>query len=211
VAGHQRHSTRCGMRRELTSAIESALAVVVCLSDHWAASMECRAEFDRAVEVGKRLIPVVVGPVGATALPPELAALQRIEAGELAPDIVADRVLAAIDVDPMRVRAHTLWLGRALRWEAAGKESSLLLRGRELRSAEEWLSSPGGPPRPTALHARFVAASRRRDRLRLRACWSRPSSPSFCRPLWVWPHWCNAHGRYTSEMTRSRGSSRRRR
>lgn len=132
-----------------------------------AASEECRREYLRAVELGKRLIPLQISPVDD--LPAAPGALQWITAnGAPSPDTVADAVLAAIDTDPERVREHTHWLSRALRWDGRGRERSLLLRGRDLRAAEDWMARPSADPSPVPLQAEFVAASRTAERRRLR-------------------------------------------
>jgi hypothetical protein len=82
---------------------------------------------------------------------------------------VAGAVLAAIDTDPERVREHTHWLSRALRWDGRGRERSLLLRGRDLRAAEDWIARQDADPSPVPLQAQFVAASRTAERRRLRS------------------------------------------
>lgn len=154
-------------REELATAIEVSDAVVCCLSPDWATSTECRREYDRAVQLGKRLVPVVVGAMGNP--PAELAALQWIDARSGAdPDDVATQVLAAIDTDHERVREHTHWLSRALRWEGGRTENSLLLRGKDLVAAEEWMSREAADPSPTALQRKFIVSSRRAERHRLR-------------------------------------------
>lgn len=153
-------------RTELGTAIEAANAVVCCLSPSWLRSVECRREYDRALELGKRLIPVLVATTEES--PAELGALQWIDARDGAePAEVATAVLAAIDTDLDRVREHTHWLSRALRWEARGRDRSLLLRGKDLRGAEEWLARRGAEPSPIPLQTEFVVASRRGERRRL--------------------------------------------
>jgi WD40 repeat protein len=154
-------------REELATAIEVSDAVVCCLSRDWSGSAECQREYDRAVQLGKRLVPVVVATMRDP--PAELAALQWIDARDGAdPEHVATQVLAAIDADHERVREHTHWLWRALRWESGGSENSLLLRGKDLVAAEEWMSREAADPSPTALQRRFIVSSRQAERRRLR-------------------------------------------
>ena len=154
-------------RTELGTAIEAANAVVCCVSPAWLASEECQREYRRAIELGKRLVPVLVSKVER--LPDALAALQWIDAsGGANPDSAAVAVLAAIDVDPERVREHTHWLSRALRWDGRGRDRSLLLRGRDLRTAEDWLARRGAEPSPVPLQTDFIVASRQAERKRLR-------------------------------------------
>ncbi|MEJ2890360.1 TIR domain-containing protein [Actinomycetospora aeridis] len=154
-------------RTELGTAIEAADAVVCCLSPAWLKSSECRHEFERAVELGKRLVPVGVGDVENP--PDELGALQWIDARKgRSPDDVVAAILSAIDTDPERVREHTHWLSRALRWETRDRDRSLLLRGKDLRAAEDWLMRGGTEPSAVPQQVQLVAASRRAERSRLR-------------------------------------------
>ena len=92
-------------RTELGTAIEAASAVICCVSPAWPDSEECRREYRRAVELGKRLIPLQVSPVDDP--PAALTALQWIIPNGSASDAVVDAILAAIDTDPERVREHT--------------------------------------------------------------------------------------------------------
>jgi WD40 repeat protein len=154
-------------RTELGTAIEAADAVVCCLSPDWVRSTECRREYERAVELGKRLVPILLRDTDG--VPEGLTLLQWIDARDgRDPEEVAASMLAAIDTDHERVREHTHWLSRAVRWDARGNDRSLLLRGRDLRAAEEWLARPGVDPSPTPLQTRFIVASRQAERRRLR-------------------------------------------
>ena len=154
-------------RTELGTAIEAANAVVCCISPAWLASNECQNEYRRALELGKRLIPVQLCAVDRR--PEALGALHWLGAldGE-PPESVAAAVLAAVDVDPDGVREHTHWLARALRWDGRERDRSLLLRGRDLRAAEEWLVRAGTKPSPVPLQTELIAASRTAERRRLR-------------------------------------------
>ena len=69
---------------------------------------------------------------------------------------------AALDTDLEWQRDHTRLLERALEWERGDEDRSVLLRGRELDSAESWLAaqSPTLGRQPTELQARFLYASR---------------------------------------------------
>lgn len=154
-------------RTELGTAIEAADAVVCCLSPDWLRSTECRREYERAVELGKRLVPILVRDTDG--VPEGLTNLQWIDARDHRdPAEVAHAMLAAIDTDHERVREHTHWLSRAVRWDARGNDKSLLLRGRDLRAAEEWLAREGADPSPTPLQTQFIVASRQAERRRLR-------------------------------------------
>jgi WD40 repeat protein len=153
---------------ELRHALESADAVVCLLSAAWLSSVECRREFDLGHDLGKRIVPVLLQELSYDDLPRSMRSVQWVDARELDADEVAGRVVAAIDLDIDRVRQHTLWLGRALRWDAAGRERSQLARGRELRDAEAFLSRGGVDPAPVPLQVEYVAAGRASERTRQR-------------------------------------------
>ena len=54
-------------------------------------------------------------------------------------------------------------LGRALAWDAAGRKRTSLLRGQDLKRADDWVarSAAGARPQPTELEVAFIEASRR--------------------------------------------------
>jgi WD40 repeat protein len=155
-------------RRELGTGIEAAGAFVFVISPDSIASPECAEELDRALALGKRLVPVLYRP--AADVPQELAAIQYIDAEAGGSEQVVEELDQAITTDQEWVREHTEWLARALRWEGGGRDRSRLLRGSELDAAERWLTRAAGGkrPRPTALQAEYIAAGRRGERRRVR-------------------------------------------
>ena len=86
-----------------------------------------------------------------------------------------DALVVALDTDLDWVRAHTRLLGRSLEWESLDRDSSFLLRGRDLDDAEQWAAarSPDHEPQPTPLQLEYVLASRssatRRQRITVAA------------------------------------------
>jgi WD40 repeat protein len=155
-------------REELGSGVEAADAFVFVITPESLASPECEKELARALELGKRLVPVLLRP--ADGVPPGLAAVQYVHADGRDPAGVAALVAEAIDTDHDWVRQHTLWLTRALRWEAHDHQRAYLLRGAELRAAEDWLARQGErlEPPPTPLQTEFIVAGRRSETRRLR-------------------------------------------
>ena len=81
------------------------------------------------------------------------------------------RLLGALDTDLDAVKAHTRWLVKALEWDAEGRDTSFLLRGSELKSAEAWLASrpEDAEPAPTPLQREYLLASREAAARRQRA------------------------------------------
>src|SRR4029077_13539148 len=87
----------------------------------------------------------------------------------------AGKLISALDTDLTWVRAHTRLLTRAIEWDANGRNNSFVLRGEDLRAAEQWLAQAGAQKerQPTALQPEYIIASRkasaRRQRITLGA------------------------------------------
>jgi WD40 repeat protein len=162
-------------QREIDAGIDAADVVIVVLSPDWVASGPCRAELERALSGGKRLVPVLRHTVDQSQVPPELASIQWLSClGSASADGVIDELTATLDTDLDWVKAHTRLLVRALEWEGKSEDRSLLLRGTDLSSAETALAAHGDDePAPTALQRRYVVTSRqaatRSGRIRLGA------------------------------------------
>ena len=86
-----------------------------------------------------------------------------------------DKLISALDTDLDWVRAHTRLLTRAIEWETKGKNNSFVLRGDDLKAAEQWLAEAGTDKerQPTKLQTEYIIASRkaaaRRQRITLGA------------------------------------------
>lgn len=88
-----------------------------------------------------------------------------------------DKALAeALVSDPDRVRLHTRILTQAWEWQARGRRRSALLRGQDLRRAQQWLDrhdTADDPitddPSPTGLQRDYLGASRVASRQRVAA------------------------------------------
>jgi WD40 repeat protein len=149
-------------KREIKEAIEQSDAFIVILSSHSVDSTTCSEEVTHAIENNKRLIPIVLGKLDPTTVPPQLAALNWIivdPEGEL--DAALDILSDALRTDLLWVKAHTRYQNLALEWQRQDDGRAYLLRSRELAEAEDWIAqSVGKEPPPTALHNRFLLASR---------------------------------------------------
>ena len=156
-------------REELGSGIEAADAFVFVISPESVASPECGKELSRALELGKRLVPVLLRP--AEGVPAGLAAVQYVHADGRDPaEVAATPSPRRSTPTTSGCRQHTLWLTRALRWETHDRQRAYLLRGAELRAAEDWLARQGErlEPLPTPLQTEFIGAGRRAETRRLR-------------------------------------------
>ncbi len=155
----------------IRAAIEGSDVFVFVITPDSAASRFCESEVDHALELNKRVVPVLRQAVDDDLLPEAIRVRHWIP---YLPDADAaaatDRLIAALDTDLEHMRAHTRWLVKALDWESHGRDKSFLLQGSELASAEAWLASVGdnAEPSPTALQREYLyagrAASSRRQR-----------------------------------------------
>ncbi len=146
---------------ELAVGIRTAHTFVFAISPRSVRSKYCLRELDQALELGKRLVPVVLDDTGD--VPEPLAARQYVylrDEDDFDASLQALTTALATDLD--WVREHRQWLTAALRWDASGRDRSLLLRGRDLNSAEAWLARQAErtEPRPTRLQTEFLIASR---------------------------------------------------
>jgi WD40 repeat protein len=156
-------------REELAAGVRSTHTFVPLLSPSWVASDYCRWELEQAVELGKRLVPVVIEDVDA--VPEELGSRQYVfmrEGDDF--DQALGTLTEALGTDLEWVKEHRHWLMEALRWDDEGRDRSLLLRGRDLKAAEGWLARQAErtEPRPTQLQTEFLLASRVWETRRLR-------------------------------------------
>lgn len=157
-------------RERARAGIDASKAVVFVLSPSWVASDACRFELEHAQETGKRLIPVATSPqMHADTLPRALADLAWIVIVDGQLDAAVDALVTTLETDLAWRDAHTRLLVRATEWAQAGRHATGVLRGNDLRAAEEWLSRQGGHrERATPLHSEFIVASRRAATRRLR-------------------------------------------
>src|SRR5271157_5744549 len=148
-------------RAEIFAAIEAADNFLFVISPDSAKSWMCGQEVAHAVANNKRLITVLYRPVETEELLPALREIQWIDYSNLGFEQTFERLTAAIDTDLEWVRAHTRLLIRAKEWEREAKDSSFLLRGKDLREAEQWVAkSAEKTPKPTTLHSQYILASR---------------------------------------------------
>ena len=157
-------------------AIEGADTFVFVLTPDSVASEVCGHEIAHAAAHNKRMVPIVAREVDADAVPEPLAKLNWIfsRPGDDF-EAAAGLLVSALDTDLEWVHAHTRLLTRAIEWEAKEKSNSFVLRGEDLRSAEQWLAQAGSDKerQPTALQTEYIIASRkaaaRRQRITLGA------------------------------------------
>jgi len=147
--------------REILAAIEAADCFVYVVTPEAAASEVCALEVRHALENHKRILPVLRRPVAGGQLAAEVERLQWVDLRDDArvePGV--SQLVEAIRTDPESLHLHTRLLTRGVQWRDNRQDGSLLLRGKELETAERWLASPAVSPEPTELQRDFVRASR---------------------------------------------------
>ena len=147
---------------EIRAAIAAADNVVVVISPDSCASTVCRTELDYAVELNKRLVPVVVRDTAADLVSPALRGINwlPVSAGPSF-DTDVDRLAEVLDTDVDGLHLHTRLTVRAREWNGGGHDKSLLLRGQELALAEKWLGAQAArKPAPTSAQTTYILASR---------------------------------------------------
>ena len=133
----------------IREAIEQSDVFLFVITPAAVASKYCENEVEYARELQKRIVPVLRERVPDPQLPAEIRDRNWIpftDADEF--DASLERLVGALDRDLERTKAHTRWLVKAIEWDSEHRDKSFLLRGAELKAAEEWLaSSPRTPIR----------------------------------------------------------------
>jgi WD40 repeat protein len=146
---------------EIKTAIAAADSVVIFLSPDSAVSEVCGQELAHAVQLQKRIVPVVIRETPIASVPAPLPDINWHFVRPETFDADVGRLIEILNTDIARVHQHTRLLVRGTEWEARG-DSSLLLRGAQLTEAEEWLAGQTDQkPTTTPVQVRFIAASRR--------------------------------------------------
>lgn len=157
--------------QEIYKGIEESDTFVAVISPDSVASKVVRQELEHALDMNKRLVPILYREVDnqtRDTMHPALSAHNWIiMVDESQFDAQFQTVLAAIDTDLSHVRTHTRLLVRAREWDQKARNPSLLLRGEDLREATDWMdSSESKDPAPSELHEQYIYASRRAQRTR---------------------------------------------
>jgi len=150
---------------EIKEGIESSDNFIYVISPDSVHSDVCAVELGHALENRKRLIPVVyrelVEEYDKAALHPTISSHNWLFFREDdVYDEAFDALTDALESDLEHMRIHTRLLVKAKEWLDRNRDSSGLLRGSELREAEEWLSvAMSKNPEPTELHTEYIMAS----------------------------------------------------
>ncbi|CQD20979.1 WD40 repeat-containing protein [Mycobacterium lentiflavum] len=155
-------------RSRLDAIIVNCDAVVFVLSPHSVKSKACADEIERTIQLGKRLVPLILEPVPKESVPAALASpnwmtMKKGFAGGLDASSLA-RLRYAIDTDIQWVREHSRLTELAEGWRVSDS-ADRLLRGEEIAAALNWLDrTPAHDLTITGLVQSFIDASVERDR-----------------------------------------------
>lgn len=148
--------------KRLAGLITEADSVVYVISPDSLGSENCAQEFQQALLLRKRVLPVVWRTVDDAAAPPELKRLNYIffaGEGRTFAAGLAD-LAAALRTDIDWIREHTRLSDIARRWSARGRAAELLLRGDDIDAANAWMAGkPIAAPAITDEQADFIKAS----------------------------------------------------
>jgi hypothetical protein len=148
--------------KEIESDIEAAHTFIFVVSKDSISSKYCRQEIDHAIAHGKRLIPILRRKdYEHTDMHPKLGTHQWLMfRDEDNFDTAFAQLLDAINIDLAYKKVHTRLETRAVEWRQNGKDPSLMLQGKDLRKANEWLkANQDQDPKPTPLQKEYVSAS----------------------------------------------------
>jgi hypothetical protein len=152
------------------SGIEKADAFVFVISSDSTRSKDCQRELDHAVEHNKRLVPIMHRSVDDKEVPKPLGVPEWIffrDSDDF--DRSLQTLTKALDTDLEWVHAHTRLLSRAIEWDGNRRDDSFVLRGSDLRTAEEWqVRAEDKEPKLTRLQNEYILASRKAERRRQR-------------------------------------------
>jgi WD40 repeat protein len=157
--------------QEIYRGIEEADAFLFLLSPDSVTSEMCNREIAHAVENGKRILPIVIRDTEVDNFLFENAKEEiskrnwifcRDEQDDF--DKAIDEIQTTIHTDYDWLKYHTRLQVKALEWERTN-DTSRLLRGKELREAEEQLAKVGilKDPQTTELHRNYLFASQRNE------------------------------------------------
>lgn len=159
------------LTKEIYGGIEKAAAFLFLVSPDSMQSNWCNKEFAYAVKNGKRIIPIVIRDTDLSSdnkTSNRNCIFCRAEQDDFVQGI--KEIVDTIYTDYEWVKYHTELQVKAVRWKQSHEEISLLMRGKELKVAEEKLGIPrrGKDLKPTVLQQEFVSASRKHETKRQR-------------------------------------------
>ncbi|MDX2214360.1 MAG: TIR domain-containing protein [Oculatellaceae cyanobacterium bins.114] len=159
--------TGVDFQEAIARGIEEADNIIYLISPASLQSKYCQWEIDYALSLNKRIIPLLIKKTEPEQIPAALRSLQYIDLTDnvLDTDYQQDesKLFRILRHDADYFGQHKLLLAKALKWQRQQRNSSLLLRGNNLRYAEAWLKlAHNNSQHPsTPLQEDFIAESLR--------------------------------------------------
>ena len=153
----------------INKGIEEASYLIYFISPDSLVSKYCQQELDYARQLNKKIIPLLIRPVDLDEMSDDLRAIQFInfvngddEDGSAYRKDVA-KLVKLLQEDSEYYHQHKNLLVKALKWDRNERNSSLLLRGHNLRHSEAWLkiARKHGQQRQLPLQEDFIQESLR--------------------------------------------------
>ncbi len=148
---------------EIKQGIEKAEVFLFLVSPDSVQSYWCNLEIEHAVQNGKRILPIVVRDTELQIIHPAISTRNWIFCRDEQDDfqIAIEEIQKTIRTDYEWLKYHTKLQLKALEWELY-KDTSRLLRGRELQEAEQKLANAVNQqdPQSTILQRQYLLSSR---------------------------------------------------
>lgn len=154
-------------KEELAALIRNCDTLLFLVTANSVASETCNWELQVAEGLRKRIFPILVEPVKV--LP---AALNRVNLlpspnqGGFSFDRHVASLIFALNTDQAWVKEHSRLQSRAREWIGKGKTASLLLRGKSLQIARQWLKATPAKSTPSAPVQELIRISTYRQHVR---------------------------------------------
>ena len=155
--------------QEIYRGIEEADAFLFLVSPDSVVSEMCKKETDHAVANGKRILPIVIRDSKREIIPADIAKRNWIFCRDNQDNFneSIQNIREVINTNYEWLQGHTRLQLKALEWERRKdkKDTSRLLRGKELQEAEDKLAAVGiqMDPQPTELQRLYLLAGRRNE------------------------------------------------
>jgi WD40 repeat protein len=147
--------------KEIEAGIEAANTFIFVISPDSIGSKVCTQEIEHALQCNKRLVPIVRRDDDVKDVHPALAKHNWLffrESDDF--DSAFEFLIKALDTDLEHVKTHTRLLQRAIEWDTKGRDRSFVLRGNDLKEAQQWCTeSSNKEPKPTPLQTQYIISS----------------------------------------------------
>ncbi|MFZ5910796.1 MAG: toll/interleukin-1 receptor domain-containing protein [Chloroflexota bacterium] len=154
------------LSKEIYHGIEESDAFLFLVSPDSVQSEWCNKEIEYAAKNGKRILPIAICNTDPKSAHPEISKRLWISCREEQDDFekAIEEARKTIHTDYEWLKYHTELQVKALRWEQK-KDASRLLRGKELREAEQRLAdiSSQEDPQLTKTQREYILASQRNE------------------------------------------------